>query len=298
MEQAAHVSRLAHARMIGLLSLLWLVDLVLFLFSVNSILLDGPTVMIMFASEVRAELRTKHVSAEVDRVVHRLQYMILLAGVWSTTMKYGINCIDMRREVPWEDKSIYVFYVELAAGSSLSLRSLFVLCNPSLLQTFSSLSPISPFSASSSHSTASRSTSSATSISRYAPSSSKSAVCDATGKPRATWMSSTQTRPGRRWRRCATGRASFAGRTWSTGRRLARRSRSLRRGSMATNGGRALRNTNSPVWDRMTRRRSCRAATSSTSTVCAAGSNVSRAARLGALCFDSHVLVPVQTDLF
>ncbi|GAA5918884.1 hypothetical protein JCM1841_006658 [Sporobolomyces salmonicolor] len=93
MEQAAHVSRLAHARMIGLLSLLWLVDLVLFLFSVNSILLDGPTVMIMFASE----------------------YMILLAGVWSTTMKYGINCIDMRREVPWEDKSIYVFYVELAA---------------------------------------------------------------------------------------------------------------------------------------------------------------------------------------
>ncbi|GAA5900819.1 hypothetical protein JCM5296_002192 [Sporobolomyces johnsonii] len=93
MEQAAHVSRLAHARMIGLLSLLWLADLVLLLFSVDSILLDGPTVMIMFASE----------------------YMILLAGVWSTTMKYGINCIDMRREVPWEDKSIYVFYVELAA---------------------------------------------------------------------------------------------------------------------------------------------------------------------------------------
>lgn len=44
------------------------------------------------------------------------QYMILVASVWATSMKYIITCIDMRREAPWEEKSIYVFYVELIAG--------------------------------------------------------------------------------------------------------------------------------------------------------------------------------------
>ncbi|BGP24877.1 E3 ubiquitin-protein ligase synoviolin [Rhodotorula toruloides] len=93
MEQAAQVPRLAHARMIGLLSLLWLADFACLLYAVESIMVDGPTVMIMFASE----------------------YMILLATVWTTTMKYALHCIDMRRETPWQAKSIYVFYVELAA---------------------------------------------------------------------------------------------------------------------------------------------------------------------------------------
>ncbi|GAA5820133.1 hypothetical protein JCM11251_005497 [Rhodosporidiobolus azoricus] len=93
MEQTARVSRAAHARMVGLLSLLWVSDVFLMVYAIDSILFDGPTVMIMFASE----------------------YMILLANVWSTTAKYIINVIDMRREEPWEDKSIYVFYVELAA---------------------------------------------------------------------------------------------------------------------------------------------------------------------------------------
>ncbi|GAA5965387.1 hypothetical protein JCM3765_004880 [Sporobolomyces pararoseus] len=93
MEQSANVSRLAHARMIGLLSLLWVADVVMVLFAADCILVEGPTVMIMFASE----------------------YMILVASVWATSMKYIITCIDMRREVQWEEKSIYVFYVELIA---------------------------------------------------------------------------------------------------------------------------------------------------------------------------------------
>ncbi|BGO99863.1 hypothetical protein RTG_00666 [Rhodotorula toruloides ATCC 204091] len=93
MEQAAQVSRLAHARMIGLLSLLWLADIACLFYAVELIMIDGPTVMIMFASE----------------------YMILLATVWTTTMKYALHCIDMRRDAPWEAKSIYIFYIELAA---------------------------------------------------------------------------------------------------------------------------------------------------------------------------------------
>lgn len=42
--------------------------------------------------------------------------MILLATVWTITMKYVINCIDLRSEVPWENKSIWGLYVDLAAG--------------------------------------------------------------------------------------------------------------------------------------------------------------------------------------
>ncbi|GAA5882481.1 hypothetical protein JCM16303_001758 [Sporobolomyces ruberrimus] len=93
MEQTQSVTRLAHARMIGLLSLLWVADVVMLLFAADCILVEGPTVMIMFASE----------------------YMILVASAWATTMKYVITCIDMRREVQWEEKSVYVFYVDLIA---------------------------------------------------------------------------------------------------------------------------------------------------------------------------------------
>ncbi|GAA5840369.1 hypothetical protein JCM9279_002360 [Rhodotorula babjevae] len=93
MEQAAQVSRLAHLRMVGLLSLLLLADIGFIFNAADSIMVDGPTVMIMFASE----------------------YLILVATALATSAKYVINCIDMRRDTPWEDKSIFVFYVELTA---------------------------------------------------------------------------------------------------------------------------------------------------------------------------------------
>ncbi|GAA5896169.1 hypothetical protein JCM8208_007548 [Rhodotorula glutinis] len=93
MEQAAQVSRLAHLRMVGLLSLLLLADVGFIFNAADSIMVDGPTVMIMFASE----------------------YLILVATALATGAKYIINCIDMRRDTPWEDKSIWVFYVELTA---------------------------------------------------------------------------------------------------------------------------------------------------------------------------------------
>lgn len=35
-------------------------------------------------------------------------------------MKYVINTVDARSEQNWEDKSIYVFYVDLIAGISFS----------------------------------------------------------------------------------------------------------------------------------------------------------------------------------
>lgn len=39
--------------MVGVLSILWCMDAVLLIFAAESILIEGPTVMIMFASEVR-----------------------------------------------------------------------------------------------------------------------------------------------------------------------------------------------------------------------------------------------------
>lgn len=53
MEQATHSSAVFHLRMVTLLSLLWVADVLLIMYAVESILLDGPTVMVMFASEVR-----------------------------------------------------------------------------------------------------------------------------------------------------------------------------------------------------------------------------------------------------
>ncbi|GAA5984843.1 hypothetical protein JCM11641_005435 [Rhodosporidiobolus odoratus] len=93
MEQAARLTRLTQARLTGLISVLWAADILFLVLAVDSILLEGPTVMIMFASE----------------------YLILIANIWSVSAKYIINTIDMRSEEAWEEKSVYVFYVELAA---------------------------------------------------------------------------------------------------------------------------------------------------------------------------------------
>lgn len=55
MEQSPNISRKFHLRMMSLLGLLWIVDCGLLLFAVESILVEGPTVMIMFASEVSSD---------------------------------------------------------------------------------------------------------------------------------------------------------------------------------------------------------------------------------------------------
>lgn len=52
MEQSANISRVFHARMISLLTILWVADVMFLIFSLNTIFIEGPTVMIMFASEV------------------------------------------------------------------------------------------------------------------------------------------------------------------------------------------------------------------------------------------------------
>ncbi|EJD03016.1 uncharacterized protein FOMMEDRAFT_123168 [Fomitiporia mediterranea MF3/22] len=91
---------LFHIRIHALVGLLWATDLVVFLLTVENMLTHGVGGTVLFASE----------------------YAILLAGLGNSVAKYVIALIDLRRASlrggenapPWEDKSMLVFYVELA----------------------------------------------------------------------------------------------------------------------------------------------------------------------------------------
>lgn len=114
MDSSPSIPRIFHLRMITVLSTLWVIDALLIIFATDSILLDGPSVMIMFASE----------------------YMIMLATLLGTTLKYGVNVHDLRRgddQGAWENKSVYTFYIELACDF---LKLATYLCFFSLILTF------------------------------------------------------------------------------------------------------------------------------------------------------------------
>lgn len=91
MEQSPAVPRSFHVRMVTLMATLALVDIAIVHYSIETSMRIGPTVLIMFAFE----------------------YSILAAMAISTFAKYVLNVIDMRMEDPWENKSMYVFYLDL-----------------------------------------------------------------------------------------------------------------------------------------------------------------------------------------
>ncbi|CAG8725109.1 31545_t:CDS:10, partial [Racocetra persica] len=91
MEQSPAVPMSFHVRIVSLMEILCAIDIYLVYHAVDVSLKNGPNMMIMFAFE----------------------YSILGATIISTLFKYVLNVIDMRREDPWENKSIYVFYLEL-----------------------------------------------------------------------------------------------------------------------------------------------------------------------------------------
>ncbi|PPQ89513.1 hypothetical protein CVT25_012185 [Psilocybe cyanescens] len=91
---------LFHFRMTILFTILWLTDCVMFLFAVEHTLSAGVGGMVLFASE----------------------YGILMASVMNTILKYLLSTYDLRRAgrrggenaPPWENKSMWIFYIELA----------------------------------------------------------------------------------------------------------------------------------------------------------------------------------------
>jgi E3 ubiquitin-protein ligase synoviolin len=89
-----------HIRIASIIFLLASLDLLLVLYSLDSILTYGVSATVLFASE----------------------FMILLASIQGTMARYGVNCLDIRRargreDAPaWEAKSMYLFYIDLAVG--------------------------------------------------------------------------------------------------------------------------------------------------------------------------------------
>ncbi|OCH90258.1 hypothetical protein OBBRIDRAFT_755279 [Obba rivulosa] len=92
-------SLLFHIRMNGLFFLLWMTDLFMFSLAVESTLSNGVGGMVLFASE----------------------YAILMASALNAIARYTLSVIDIRRArsrggenaPPWENKSMYIFYIEL-----------------------------------------------------------------------------------------------------------------------------------------------------------------------------------------
>ncbi|CAG8625954.1 11462_t:CDS:10 [Ambispora leptoticha] len=91
MEQLRVVRFSFHLRMVALMEILCAVDFILVFYAVDVTMKKGPNMMIMFAFE----------------------YAILAATIISTFCKYILNIIELRREEPWQNKSLYVFYLEL-----------------------------------------------------------------------------------------------------------------------------------------------------------------------------------------
>ncbi|KAJ7039245.1 hypothetical protein C8F04DRAFT_1209279 [Mycena alexandri] len=87
-------SLLFHVRMTALFLILWSTDLLLFVIAVDSTMYNGIGGMVLFASE----------------------YGILMATVANTVSKYLLCAYELRGEnaPPWENKSMWVFYIELA----------------------------------------------------------------------------------------------------------------------------------------------------------------------------------------
>nr|TFK44571.1 hypothetical protein BDQ12DRAFT_641326 [Crucibulum laeve] len=92
-------SLIFHVRMTVLFVILWTTDFLMFLFAVESTITNGVGGMVLFASE----------------------YGILMASVMNTILKYLLSAYEFRRAgrrggenaPPWENKSMWVFYIEL-----------------------------------------------------------------------------------------------------------------------------------------------------------------------------------------
>ena len=90
-----------HFRMSFVIALLTMSDLTLVTYSLDSVVLDGVSAMVLFAAE----------------------FMILIASIAGTSARYLIGTWDLRRargrpDAPsWEEKSMYLFYVDLAVGT-------------------------------------------------------------------------------------------------------------------------------------------------------------------------------------
>lgn len=89
-----------HLRALSIMALMAGLDLLLMTSTIESVLIEGVSPMVLFASE----------------------FAILLSSISATFARYVIGVIDLRRArgrddaPPWEKKSMWLFYVDLAQG--------------------------------------------------------------------------------------------------------------------------------------------------------------------------------------
>ncbi|THG98663.1 hypothetical protein EW026_g3571 [Hermanssonia centrifuga] len=99
---------LFHVRINSLFLILWLVDFVMLAMAIDSTLTNGVGGMVLFANE----------------------YAILMASALNSMARYTLSNLDMRRartrggaNAPaWENKSMYIFYIELVTAAALFSR--------------------------------------------------------------------------------------------------------------------------------------------------------------------------------
>lgn len=118
----------------ALFTILWGIDLVMFGVAAESTLSNGVGGMVLFASEVSLPL-------VVQLMIHScyFKYAILMASALNSMTRYIIEIIDLRmaqlrggeNAPPWENKSMYIFYIELVTGNFIC--HLLLLCQLKLL---------------------------------------------------------------------------------------------------------------------------------------------------------------------
>ena len=109
---------LFHVRISGLFFLLWVTNIVMLAFAAESIITNGVGVIILFASEVSG------IKPVITMQTYAIQYSILLASLINSKAKYILSTIEFHRAASrggenapaWEDKSMYIFYVDLVTG--------------------------------------------------------------------------------------------------------------------------------------------------------------------------------------
>lgn len=91
MEQTPRISWLFHARMVAVSTILAAVDGYLIWYAATSVTTSGPSMQLLFGFE----------------------YIVLATVIATTFVKYIINTIEIQNDEPWENKTIYMVYLDL-----------------------------------------------------------------------------------------------------------------------------------------------------------------------------------------
>lgn len=91
MEQGINQSLLFHIRLVSVIGILTFIDVIMLTWTLDYTLKFGISMIIVLGFE----------------------YTILLSNALTGAIKYIFHTIDNRRETPWENKSMYIFYIDL-----------------------------------------------------------------------------------------------------------------------------------------------------------------------------------------